>query len=139
MRKHQFCVQLGYGMRQKLTLLGRLERQEKLRLATEAGVKACIAAVKIAEEVGTRIGASAVDGDDAIAKVSIVGLGMRDHAGVASKMFTTLSGEGINIQMINTSEIKISVVIDEKYTELACRSLHDAFELGAGPATPEEF
>jgi len=62
--------------------------------------------------------------------VSVVGLGMKDHAGVAGKMFAVLSKHNINIQMINTSEIKISVVIDEKFTELACRALHDAFELG---------
>ena len=67
--------------------------------------------------------------DDTIAKVSVVGVGMRSHAGVASKMFETLSESGINIQMITTSEIKISVIIDEKYLELAVRSLHTAFEL----------
>ena len=70
-----------------------------------------------------------VKGDTRIAKVSIVGVGMRSHAGVASKMFTALSDEGINIQMISTSEIKISVVIDEKYLELAVRALHSVFEL----------
>ena len=63
--------------------------------------------------------------------MSIVGVGMRSHAGVATKMFEALSDEGINIQMISTSEIKISVVIDERYLELAVRSLHDAFQLGA--------
>lgn len=68
-------------------------------------------------------------GDNDIAKVSIVGVGMRSHAGVATKMFDALSEEGINIQMISTSEIKISVVIDEKYLELAVRNLHSAFEL----------
>lgn len=70
-----------------------------------------------------------VRGDDAIAKVSIVGVGMRSHAGVAAKLFKTLADESINMQMISTSEIKISVVIDEKYLELAVRALHDAFEL----------
>ena len=70
-----------------------------------------------------------VQGDNKICKVSIVGIGMRSHVGVASKMFACLSGEGINIQMISTSEIKTSVVIDEKYLELAVRSLHKAFEL----------
>lgn len=73
------------------------------------------------------IGAQGVTFDDAVAKVSIVGLGMRSHAGVAARMFQTLAGEGINIQMISTSEIKISVVIEAKYTELAVRVLHDAF------------
>ena len=70
-----------------------------------------------------------VSGDDHMAKVSIVGLAMRSHAGIAAKMFRTLAEEGINIQMISTSEIKISVVIDDKYTELAVRVLHKAFEL----------
>ncbi|MEJ2048197.1 MAG: ACT domain-containing protein, partial [Dehalococcoidia bacterium] len=68
-------------------------------------------------------------GDTNLAQVSIEGVGKLSHAGVASKMFTTLSNEGINIQMISTSEIKISVVIDEKYLELAVRALHSAFEL----------
>ena len=75
------------------------------------------------------MGARHVQGDDSIVKVSIVGVGMRSHAGIAAKMFDTLAREGINIQMISTSEIKISVVINEKYLELAVRSLHDAFEL----------
>ena len=74
-------------------------------------------------------GAREVRGDNRICKVSLVGVGMRSHAGVASKMFQTLSEEGINIQMISTSEIKISVVIDEKYMELAVRALHKAFGL----------
>jgi aspartate kinase len=70
-----------------------------------------------------------ITGDDRMAKVSIVGLGMRSHSGIAAKMFRTLAEEGINIQMISTSEIKISVVVDEKYAELAVRVLHKAFEL----------
>jgi aspartate kinase len=73
-----------------------------------------------------------VSGDEKIAKVSIVGLGMRSHAGIAARMFRTLAEEGINIQMISTSEIKITVVIEEKYTELAVRVLHKAFELEQG-------
>jgi len=73
-----------------------------------------------------------VTGDEKIAKVSIVGLGMRSHAGIAAQMFRTLAEEGINIQMISTSEIKITVVIEEKYTELAVRVLHKAFELEQG-------
>ncbi|OSI11463.1 aspartate kinase [Neisseria zoodegmatis] len=76
------------------------------------------------------IGAAEIDGDDTVCKVSIVGLGMRSHVGVASKMFRTLAEEGINIQMISTSEIKVSVLIDEKYMELATRVLHKAFDLG---------
>jgi len=76
-----------------------------------------------------RTGAEKVVGDPKICKVSIVGIGMRSHVGVASKMFNVLSQEGINIQMITTSEIKTSVVIDEKYMELAVRALHKAFDL----------
>ncbi len=81
----------------------------------------------IAERIAPAVGASRVEADRAIAKVSVVGLGMKDHAGVAAKMFQVLAGEGINIQMIGTSEIKISVVIEEKYAELAVRALHAAF------------
>jgi aspartate kinase len=81
-----------------------------------------------------RLGAADVLGDTKICKVSIVGIGMRSHAGVASKMFRALSEEGINIQMITTSEIKTSVVIDEKYMELAVRTLHKAFELDQADA-----
>ena len=79
--------------------------------------------------VAPATGAAQVLGDPKICKVSIVGIGMRSHVGVASKMFRTLSEEGINIQMISTSEIKTSVVIDEKYMELAVRALHKAFDL----------
>ena len=80
-------------------------------------------------KVQSHIGARDVVGDDKTTKVSVVGVGMRSHAGIASKMFRTLADEGINIQMISTSEIKISVVIDEKYLELAVRVLHKAFNL----------
>ncbi|MGE5386051.1 MAG: aspartate kinase [Betaproteobacteria bacterium] len=83
----------------------------------------------ILEGVKAKVGARAVIGDNKICKVSAVGVGMRSHPGVASKMFKVLAEEGINIQMISTSEIKISVVIDEKYLELAVRVLHKAFEL----------
>ncbi|HNU09807.1 MAG TPA: aspartate kinase [Rubrivivax sp.] len=82
-------------------------------------------------------GAAQVIGDAKICKVSIVGIGMRSHVGVASKMFRTLSEEGINIQMISTSEIKTSVVIDEKYMELAVRALHKAFDLDAASIAAE--
>ncbi|MDO9103515.1 MAG: aspartate kinase [Methylovulum sp.] len=78
------------------------------------------------------LGARKVTGDDSIVKVSIVGVGMRSHAGIASTMFKTLASEGINIRMISTSEIKISVVVDEKYLELAVRALHAAFNLDQG-------
>ena len=83
------------------------------------------------EKVKGHVNAREVNGNDKIAKVSIVGVGMRSHVGVASQMFRTLSEEGINIDMISTSEIKISVLIDEKYLELAVRALHKAFGLDA--------
>ena len=81
------------------------------------------------DKVQVHIGAREISGDDKIAKVSVVGVGMRSHVGIASQMFRTLAEEGINIQMISTSEIKIAVVVDEKYLELAVRVLHKAFEL----------
>ncbi|GJL74733.1 aspartate kinase [Nitrosomonas sp.] len=83
----------------------------------------------IREKIQPHIGARDVIGGDRIAKVSVVGVGMRSHAGIASKMFRVLAEEGINIQMIGTSEIKVSVVVDEKYMELAVRVLHKAFDL----------
>lgn len=86
-------------------------------------------AMKITEEVADELGAKGVDLREDIAKVSIIGVGMRTHSGVAAKMFETLARHGINIIMISTSEIKVSCVIDAKYTELAVRVLHDAFEL----------
>jgi aspartate kinase len=92
-------------------------------------------ALAVLETVKGDIGASQVIGDDKIAKVSIVGVGMRTHAGVASKMFRCLAAENINLQMISTSEIKISVVVEDKYMELAVRALHQAFELDQAPAT----
>ncbi len=90
-------------------------------------------AVRIVEEIAREIGAERVESAENIAKVSIVGAGMRTHAGVASRMFETLARHGINIQMISTSEIKVSCVIDEKYTELAVRALHEAFGLDQPP------
>lgn len=90
-------------------------------------------AIGVLTELKTQLGAREVNGDDKIVKVSVVGVGMRSHAGVASKMFKALSDEGVNIRMISTSEIKISVVVDEKYLELAVRALHSAFDLD-GPA-----
>jgi len=86
------------------------------------------------DKVAPALGAADVVGDPRICKVSIVGIGMRSHVGVASQMFRALSEEGINIQMISTSEIKTSVVIDEKYMELAVRALHRAFDLDQPPA-----
>ncbi|WP_421718414.1 aspartate kinase [Algiphilus sp.] len=92
-------------------------------------------ALALVETIREQLGARAVKGDSDIAKVSVVGVGMRSHAGIASDMFKALATESINIRMISTSEIKISVVIDEKYLELAVRTLHRAFELeGAAPA-----
>ncbi|MDH0729434.1 aspartate kinase [Pseudomonas sichuanensis] len=88
-------------------------------------------ALSVLENTAREIGAREVVGDTKIAKVSIVGVGMRSHAGVASRMFEALAKESINIQMISTSEIKVSVVIEEKYLELAVRALHTAFELDA--------
>jgi aspartate kinase len=86
-------------------------------------------ALKIVEETAAKIGAAGVQSNESIAKVSIIGVGMRSHSGIASKMFETLSSEGVNIQMISTSEIKVSCIIDDKYTELAVRVLHEAFGL----------
>ena len=86
--------------------------------------------LKLLQDLQESIGSTDITGDDTVCKVSIVGMGMRSHAGVASRMFRTLAEEGINIQMISTSEIKVSVLIDEKYMELATRVLHKAFDLG---------
>jgi aspartate kinase len=85
------------------------------------------------DTVKPHIGAREVVGDDKIAKVAVVGVGMRSHVGVASTVFRTLAEEGINIQMISTSEIKISLVVDDKYMELAVRVLHRAFGLDGEP------
>jgi len=86
-------------------------------------------AMEIVKKIAEELKAERVEGDDTIAKVSIIGAGMRTHSGVATKMFETLAKHGINIMMISTSEIKISCVIDEKFTELAVRALHEAFQL----------
>ena len=86
-------------------------------------------ALEILKGTAASLAARQVLGDDRIAKISIVGVGMRSHAGIASKMFAALAKEGINIRMISTSEIKISVVVDEKYLELGVRTLHSAFDL----------
>ncbi|MAY34465.1 MAG: aspartate kinase [Spongiibacteraceae bacterium] len=91
-------------------------------------------AERILQGIAKTIGAEQVKTDAKIVKVSLVGVGMRSHAGIASKMFKILAAEGINIQMITTSEIKISVVVDEKYLELAVRALHDGFGLDKEPA-----
>jgi len=93
--------------------------------------------LKLTKQVAAELGAVSAEGDENVAKVSVVGLGMKDHAGVASRMFSVLAQEGINIQLITTSEIKISVLIGAKYTELAVRALHAAF-LGDGAAVPAQ-
>ena len=95
-------------------------------------------AMEIIKEVAAEVNAESFTGDQDIAKISIVGVGMRNHAGIASTLFRVLSEEGINIMMITTSEIKVSCVIAEKYTELAVRSLHDAFELDKDVQPVEE-
>ncbi len=87
-------------------------------------------ALRITEEVAKELGAKGVTSNNRIAMVSLVGVGMKTHSGIASRTFSALAREGINIMMISTSEIKVSCVIDEKYTELAVRTLHDAFNLG---------
>jgi aspartate kinase len=87
-------------------------------------------AMALVEKAGEELGAKGVAGDPNISKVSVIGVGMRSHAGIASSVFSTLSREGINILMISTSEIKVSCVVESKYTELAVRVLHDAFNLG---------
>ena len=92
----------------------------------------------VVERICEELGARQHDGDSKIAKVSIVGVGMRSHAGVATRMFQALAAEGINIQIISTSEIKVSVIIDEKYLELAVRALHSVFELDKEPATQSD-
>ncbi len=89
-------------------------------------------ALGICQRTSTEMKARSVEGDKKIVKVSIVGVGMRSHAGIASRMFRALASENVNIQMISTSEIKISVVVDEKYGELAVRILHSEFGLAAG-------
>ena len=93
---------------------------------------------KIMAEAAGEIAAKQVCVDEDIAKVSIIGSGMRSHSGIASKMFSILSSEGINIQMISTSEIKISCVVEEKYTELAVRALHTGFGLDAEDVAEEK-
>ena len=94
-----------------------------------------VSAVEVLGGQARELGAREVSGDDQIVKISLVGVGMRSHAGIASTMFRALGDEGINIRMISTSEIKISVVVDEKYLELGVRALHDAFHLDRPPAT----
>jgi aspartate kinase len=95
-------------------------------------------ALELLEPVQAELGARALSGDNKIVKVSVVGVGMRSHAGVATRLFDALAAENINIQMISTSEIKISIVVAERYLELAVRAIHDAFELGSAQTVEEE-
>lgn len=94
--------------------------------------------LEILRGIATTLGARGIEGDNKIVKISIVGVGMRSHAGIASRMFSALADEGINIRMISTSEIKISVVVDEKYSELGVRTLHAEFGLEAAPGATGE-
>ncbi|WP_070989762.1 aspartate kinase [Halofilum ochraceum] len=96
-------------------------------------------ALELVRGITEEIGAERVDGDESIVKISLVGVGMRSHAGIATRMFEALGNEGINIHMISTSEIKISVVVDEKYLELGVRALHAAFGLDAPPKAVGEL
>jgi aspartate kinase len=91
--------------------------------------------MEILQQTAEKMGASEVSGDARIVKISLVGVGMRSHAGIASTMFETLAKEAINIRMISTSEIKVSVVVDEKYLELGVRALHEAFHLDQAATT----
>ncbi len=93
---------------------------------------------ELVDPVAAELGAERVTGDPRIVKLSLVGVGMRSHAGIASRMFDALARENVNIQMISTSEIKISVVVDERYLELGVRALHEAFELHREPARRDE-
>ena len=86
-------------------------------------------AMELVAEAGESLGVKAINGDPAVVKISLVGLGMRSQSGVATKMFNALASEGINIRMVSTSEIKVSVLVDEKYLELGVRTLHEAFDL----------
>jgi aspartate kinase len=95
-------------------------------------------ALELVTRIEREVGASGVRHQDQVAKVSVVGVGMRTHAGVAAKMFQVLANERINIEMISTSEIKVSVVVNSKYGELAMRALHDAFINGGSHAAPAE-
>jgi aspartate kinase len=113
-------------------------RDGKTDLTFTVGRSDLARAAAIVQRVATELGAEPVETDDRVAKVSIVGVGMRNHSGVAARMFQTLAAEGINPLMISTSEIKISCVIHEKYTELAVRALHTAFGLDAVLRSPAE-
>ncbi len=116
-----------------------LTEEEKTDLAFTVHKRDFKQALLILENVAKTIGAKNIKSDDRVAKLSLVGVGMRTHAGVASKMFQVLGKEGINIQLISTSEIKISVIIGEQYLEHAVRALHDAFQLGTKEKKTKEI
>ncbi|MEE9412293.1 MAG: ACT domain-containing protein, partial [Methylococcales bacterium] len=99
----------------------------------------CARALTVLQTTCDELGARQASSDANIVKVSVVGVGMRSHAGIAAKMFRQLAKENINIRMISTSEIKVSVVVDEKYLELAVRTLHQAFDLEATPEQASVF
>ncbi|HYO73639.1 MAG TPA: aspartate kinase, partial [Archangium sp.] len=108
-------------------------REGRTDLTFTVGKTDLAKAKDVVTQVAQAIGAGGVETDGDVAKVSIVGVGMRNHSGVAAKMFQILAGEGINIQLISTSEIKVSCLIHSKYTELAVRALHTAFGLDKAP------
>jgi aspartate kinase len=110
-------------------------RQAKTDVAFTVAKTDLLRTKAIVEKAAGQVGALGVRYEEDIVKVSIVGLGMRSHAGVAAKMFRILANEGINVQAISTSEIKVSVLMSTKYAELAVRALHDGFGLGNPPAT----
>ncbi|WNG57339.1 aspartate kinase [Archangium gephyra] len=109
-------------------------REGKTDLSFTVGKTDLVKAKEVVERVAREVNAGSVETDGDVAKVSIVGVGMRNHSGVAAKMFQILAAEGINIQLISTSEIKVSCLIQSKYTELAVRALHTAFGLDKAPA-----
>jgi len=96
------------------------------------------ARLQLLEQIMPELGAEEIVATDNIAKISVVGVGMRSHSGIATTMYRVLADEGINIQMISTSEIKISVIVEEKYVELGVRALHEAFGLGGDNPPAEE-
>ncbi len=109
-------------------------RDGRTDLSFTVGKTDLVKAKEVVERVAREVNAGGVETDGDVAKVSIVGVGMRNHSGVAAKMFQVLASEGINIQIISTSEIKVSCLIQSKYTELAVRALHTAFGLDKAPA-----
>jgi len=108
---------------------GRSRAENAANLTFTVGRRDLDKAIAALEGAKSEIGFESIKSDSKVSKVSIVGIGMRSHTGVAQTMFEALAGRGINVEVISTSEIKISVLIDDEYTELAVRALHSAFEL----------